>query len=100
MVENVHALTARSGLLFHSGADIYDVVGDDAEPDPAVHSDETLVAATCEALAPLDHTDSSLGSGAPLLAVAEPALFLLALARGALARAIGNGDAFDTLRLC
>ena len=67
-------------LLFHGTADVDDVVGDDAKPDPSVHSDESLVAATAEAVLPLDHADASLRSGAPFLAVAEPALSLLALA--------------------
>src|SRR6516165_11801001 len=47
----------------------------------------------------LGDADASLTSGAPLLGVAEPALFLLALAFGALGRAVGNADAFDPLRL-
>ena len=89
----------RGRLLFHRATDVDDIVGDDAEPDPAVHSDVALVAAAVEAMAPLDHADAPLASGAPLLAVAEPALPLLALALGALGRAIGNADAFDALCL-
>src|ERR1700736_5167712 len=64
----------------------------------AMHSDESLVAAAREAMSPLDHADASLASGAPFLAVAEPAL-LLALALRTFGRTIGNADAFDTLRL-
>src|SRR6202521_4495025 len=86
-------------LLFYRAADVDDVVGDDAERDPAVHSDEALVTAAPEAMAPFDHTDASLASGAPFLAVAEPALFLLALAFKAFGGAIGNADAFDAFRL-
>jgi hypothetical protein len=33
----------------------------------------TLIAAAVEAVSPLDHADATLASGAPLLAVAEPA---------------------------
>jgi hypothetical protein len=69
-------------VLFHGSADVDDVVCNDAEADPAVHSDEALVAATGEAVAVLDHTDASLASGAPFLAIAEPTLSLLALALG------------------
>src|ERR1700724_1389170 len=87
-------------LLFDRTADVDDVVGDDAEPDPAVHSDESLVATTGEAVSALDHADASLASGAPFLAVAEPALSLLALAFRAFGRAIGNANALDPLRLC
>src|ERR1700704_6951976 len=92
----------RRGRLFHGvhcATDVDDIVGDNAEPDPPVHSDESLVAATGEAVPSLDHADASLAPGAPLLAVTEPALFLLALAFKAFGGAIGNADAFDTLRL-
>jgi len=66
-------------VLFHSAADVDEIVGDDAEPDPAVHPDEALVAAAGEAVPPFDHADAPLRSGAPFLTVTEPALFLLAL---------------------
>src|ERR1700730_19111014 len=102
-MSKIYALVSRSDLkgclLVHGATDIDNFVGDDAEPDPTVHSDVALVAAAVEAIAPFDHADASLASGAPLLAVAEPALFLLAVAFGAFGRAIRNADAFDTLRL-
>src|SRR5580658_4126908 len=90
----------KSRLLFHDPADVDDVVGDDAETHPAVHSDGTLVSAAVEAVSPFDDADASLASGAPFLAVAEPALSLLALAFRAFGRAIGNANALDPLRLC
>jgi hypothetical protein len=43
--------------------------------------------------------DASLATGAPFLAVAEQALFLLAFAFEAFGRTIGNADAFDASRL-
>src|ERR1700730_1334909 len=89
----------RGRLLFHRTADVDDVVGDDAESHPTVHSDESLVAAAVETMSPFDDADTALASGAPLLAVAEPTLFLLAFAFEAFGRAIRNADAFDTLRL-
>ena len=46
-----------------------------------------------------DHADAALASGAPLLAIAEPAFLLLTFAVGTAGRAIGNADAFDTFRL-
>src|ERR1700738_5087738 len=98
-MSKIYALVSRSDLkgclLFHGATDIDNIVGDDAEPDPTVHSDVALVAAAVEAIAPFDHADASLASGAPLLAVAEPALFLLA-SFGAFSRA---ADAFDAFRL-
>jgi hypothetical protein len=51
-------------------------------------------------MSPFNDADESLASGAPFVAVAEPALSLLALAFGAFGRAIGNANALDTLRLC
>jgi len=44
-----------------------------------------------------DHADAALTAGAPFLALAELALFLLASARGTFGRAIGNADPFDAL---
>src|SRR5262245_32986731 len=68
--------------LLHCAADVDDVVGDHAEADPALHSNEALVAAAVEPMSALSHTDASLAAGAPFLAVAEPALPLLAFAFG------------------
>ena len=64
------------------------------------HPVVTFVSAAIEAMSPLDDTDASLASGSPFLAVAEPALLLLAFACGALGRAIGNANAPDALRFC
>ena len=61
--------------------------------DPAVHSDIALVAAAVETMSPFCDSDASLATGAPLLAAAEPALFLLAFAFEAFGRTIGNADA-------
>ena len=68
----------------HGVPDVDEVVGDHAEPDPAPHSGVAFVAAAVEAVPALDHADAALAAGPPLLAVAEPALLLLALALGAL----------------
>jgi hypothetical protein len=76
-------------LLLHVTTDVDDVVGDDAEADPAVHSNVALVAAAGEAVSPFDYADAALASGTPLLAVAERALFLLAFAFGALVERLG-----------
>src|SRR6266446_2379027 len=58
-----------------------------------------LVAATAETMSPLGNADASFTSGTPLLAVAEPSLFLFTFALGTFGRAIGNADALDTLCL-
>jgi hypothetical protein len=89
----------RSGSFFHSAADVDDVVGDDSEANPALHSDVAPVAAAAEAVSPFDDADASLASGAPFLAVAELALSLLTFAFEAFGRAIGNANALDALCL-
>ena len=71
------------------------IVGDDPEPDPALHSIVAGIPASVETMPTLAYTDASLAPGAPSLAAAEPALLLLALAVGALGGAIGKADTFD-----
>ena len=86
-----------AGLLGHNAADVDQVVGNHPEADPALRSGIAPVAAAIETVSPLDHADATLAAGAPFLAVAEPALLLLAFALGALGRAIGDADALDAL---
>src|SRR6516165_653307 len=50
-------------------------------------------------MSPFDHTDASLASSAPFLAVAEPAFLLLPFALWALARPIGNAHTLHSHRL-
>src|SRR6202162_1533788 len=69
----------RCSPLFHGTADVDDVVGDHAEPDPTLHTGIAPVMASVETVAPLADADASLAAGPPLLAVAEPALPLLTL---------------------
>ena len=64
-------------------------------PTQRFHPGVTFVAATVKPMPPLSHTDASLASGPPFLAVAEPALLLLAPAFNALGRAVGDANAFD-----
>src|SRR6266699_1303762 len=52
-----------------------------------------------ETMSPLGNADAPFTSGTPLLAVAEPSLFLFTFALGTFGRAIGNADALDTLCL-
>src|SRR5437868_6980018 len=40
------------GLLLHRAADVEEIVGDHAEPDPALHSGFSLVAAAVEPVPP------------------------------------------------
>src|SRR5258708_12271700 len=88
----------REGLFFECGTDVDEVVGDDAEPDPTLHSGIAFVAAAVEPVSPLDHADASLASGPPFLSVAEPALSLLSFALGTPGRPVATADALHALR--
>src|SRR5215813_8218562 len=66
-------------------------------PSP-VHSLLASVSATVKAISALGHADAALRPSAPPLPAAEPPRFLLALAFGALAGAIGNADPPDAHR--
>jgi len=89
-----------SRALMQRLADVDEVVGDDAEPDPALHAGLSPIAAAGEAAPALDDADASLAPGTPFLATAEPALLLLASAFRTLGRAIGDADAFDASVSC
>jgi len=52
-LSNVGSWRFRDRLLLDGATDVDDVVSDDAEADPAVHSDVALVAATTEAVSAL-----------------------------------------------
>src|SRR5262249_6756331 len=75
------------------------IVSNNTEADPALHACIAPVAAAAEAMPALDHADASLAPRSPLLAVAEPALLLVAPARGTLGGAIGNAHPLDTFGL-
>jgi len=75
-------------------ADVDEVVGNDAEANPSLHSIEALVSAWAETVSPLGDADPPLGSSSPFLAVAEPALSLLSSALSAFGRAIVDADTF------
>jgi hypothetical protein len=83
------------GFLAARVSDGDEVVGDDAELDPALDPVIALVSTAGEAVPAFDDADASLASGTPFLAVAEPALLLRAFARGAFGGAIGDVDALD-----
>jgi hypothetical protein len=60
----------------HKATYIDHIVGDDAKADPTVHSGAARIATAVEAVSPLDDADAAVGSRAPLLAMAEPALLV------------------------
>jgi hypothetical protein len=61
-------LCSLSGL---HASDVYEIVGDHAEPDPTRNSVVTFGPTAIEIVSPLGHADASLASGPPFLAVAE-----------------------------
>ena len=73
-------------------ADIDEIIGDDAEADPAPHSIVAAISAALEAV-------PALALGAPSLPVTKPSLLVLPLARGALAAAIGDANPLDAFGL-
>src|SRR5215467_10659202 len=87
-------------LFGYRPTNVNEIVGDDTKPDPTLHSTFALVAATREPMSPLGYADAPLTSGAPFLAVAEPALLLLASALGTLGGAVGDADALDAFGSC
>src|ERR1700756_323143 len=84
-------------FLVDGAADVDEIIGDHAEPDPALHSIFAFVPTAVEAVSPLGHADAALAAGPPFLTVAEPALLLFASALSAFGGAVGYADALDAL---
>src|ERR1700687_454684 len=76
----------RSG---QGATDVDQVVGDDAQADPALDALGPFVTGSVQPVAPLQEADPALASGSPLLGMAEPALLLQLLALGALGTEVG-----------
>jgi hypothetical protein len=74
---------------FDRAADIDEVVGDDAEADPATRSDRPLVAATAETVSLFEDANAHLTSGAPLLPLRNQRFFCLRLRSRLLVERLG-----------
>ena len=61
---------ARSRKVAHA----HQIVGDDAEPDPAVHAVGAMVATAAQAMTSFEHTDAAFAADAPALPATEPSL--------------------------
>ena len=92
-------MSAARGRSGECVPDIDQVVGDDAEADPALDARHAFVTASVQAMAALEQTDAALTAGAPSLSVTEPAFLLEAFALGTLGGAIGDGDPLDAPRV-
>src|SRR5271157_5659400 len=69
-------LAVRPANVPYFYSHVNEVVGDDPQSHPSLHSIGPVVAATCQPVPPLDHADPAFTSRAPLLASLEPALLL------------------------
>ena len=69
--------------VFDGTANVDQIIGNDAEPGPSVHSVITLIPAAVQSVPSFEYTDASFASGSPLLPLLEPASALLLLARHA-----------------
>ncbi len=58
------------------------VIGDDAQPNPAMHAIEPAIATARQSMTSLQHADPSFGPGAPALPAAKPALVFMGATRG------------------
>src|ERR1017187_5688525 len=85
-----------SGLGCQGAADIDEVVADDAQTHPSLHSAVSFVATTVQPVASLEHADAAFTAGPPFLSVLEPACFLERCAIFTLTRAVGHGNAFHS----
>ena len=71
-------------LVLERATNIDEVVGNHPKSDPTLHADVAPISAAVKTMPPLGDADAPLAAGAPLLAVAEPTLLLLAFAFGTL----------------
>src|SRR3989442_2186467 len=76
--------------------DVYQIVSDHPEADPAVHAVDAMVATAAQAMATFEHTDAAFAPDAPALAAAEPVLALIGTPRGRLGAATRQDHASDT----
>jgi hypothetical protein len=87
---------ARLSVLLLFGqvrTNVDEIVGDDAEPDPALHAVKSFVAATIQPVSLFENADAAFASRAPFLKLLEPALFLELFPRRALGGVAGNRNA-------
>src|SRR5258708_16437507 len=77
-------MSPRTCLLCQVCADMDDVVGDDAESDPAPDAVRPFVERSAQPMPTFENTDAAFTPGAPFLKLLEPTLLLPLLACGAL----------------
>jgi hypothetical protein len=63
------------------GRDVHQIVSDDAEADPSMHTVDAMVATAAQAVPTFEHTDAAVAPDAPALPAAEPALTFVGATR-------------------
>ena len=71
-------------LLGQVGTDMNDIVGDNAESDPAPDAVRSFIERSPQPMPAFENTDAALTTGAPFLKLFEPTLLLTLLADGTL----------------
>ena len=69
-------ISLRGGPRLCEGRDVHQVVGDDTEPDPAVHAVFPMVTTAVESMSAFQHTDATFTTGPPALGLTEPATLM------------------------
>ena len=77
------------------GRDVHQIVGNDPEPDPAVHAIFAMVATAIESVSAFEHTDAAFTADAPPLPPTEPALALVRAPRRRLRATPRQDDSAD-----
>ena len=72
-----------------------EIVGDHAQPDPALHSCLAAVDAAPKTMSALEDADATFATGPPFLPLFKPALLLFALPLSAFGGAIRDAYALD-----
>lgn len=86
-------LLSGGRAVVEEGRNIDQVVGDDAQSDPAMHTIVAMVAAPSQSVTALQHTDPSFAPGAPALPPTKPALWFMGAPGSRLSAARGQDHA-------
>jgi len=79
---------------------VHQVVGDDAESDPASDAVGTAISAASQTVAPLEHTDAAFAADSPALTTTKPALAFVHAPRRCFPPLAWQNHASDAARQC
>src|SRR2546421_4662569 len=86
----------RACLFGEVGTDMYDIVGDHAEPDPPLDAVRPFIERSTQPMPAFENTDAAFTTGAPLLKFLKPTLLLPLFACGTLRVVARNRDPADS----